>query len=97
MKHHQKAFLPFLYERKETEEGKHDLFMDVNEDIRFRVIDEEFVDLTPEGPTSSSTTGAATTNSADAIASTDTHPKRSPYTITASISESGLGLLSWWS
>ena len=26
--------------------------MDINEPIRFRVIDEEFVDLTPTGPTS---------------------------------------------
>lgn len=34
----------------ETDEGTHDLFMDINEEIRFRVIDECFTDLTPTGP-----------------------------------------------
>ena len=34
----------------ETDEGTHDLFMDINEEIRFRVIDESFTDLTPTGP-----------------------------------------------
>lgn len=73
----------------ETEEGTHDLFMDINEDIRFRVIDEEFADLTPEGP--------APPTKPDGDPSLLTETKKSPYLISASISESGLGLLSWWS
>lgn len=73
----------------ETEEGTHDLFMDINEDIRFRVIDEEFADLTPEGP--------APPTKPDGDPALLTETKKSPYLISASISESGLGLLSWWS
>ncbi|XP_002163071.3 DNA-directed RNA polymerase III subunit RPC8 isoform X1 [Hydra vulgaris] len=70
----------------ETEEGSHDLYMDINEEIRIRVIDEEFLDLTPEGPAPPTIEGE--TKSLET--------KKLPYTITASISESGLGLLSWW-
>ncbi|XP_066924544.1 DNA-directed RNA polymerase III subunit RPC8-like isoform X2 [Clytia hemisphaerica] len=72
----------------ETEDGTHDLFMDINEEIRFRIIDEEFVDLTPEGPAPPPVDGEP----APVVEN-----KRSPYSISASISESGLGLLSWWS
>lgn len=79
----------------ETEDGTHNLFMDINEEVRFRVIDEEFVDLTPEGPAAAtSSTTSADVNEAAASA---IQPKKTPYSITASISESGLGLLSWWS
>jgi len=74
----------------ETDEGSHDLFMDINEEIRFRVIDEEFEDLTPEGP-------AAPSGKADGESTVLAEAKRSPYTISGSVSESGLGLLSWWS
>ena len=31
----------------ETEEGKHDMFMDEGEQIRFRVVEETFVDVSP--------------------------------------------------
>lgn len=72
----------------ETDEGPHDLFMDINEEIRFRIIDEEFVDLTPEGPAPPPVDGEPVL---------PVENKRSPYTVSASISESGLGLLSWWS
>lgn len=34
----------------ETEEGAHDLYMDTGEEIRFRVVDESFVDTSPRGP-----------------------------------------------
>ncbi|XP_077979998.1 DNA-directed RNA polymerase III subunit RPC8-like [Glandiceps talaboti] len=70
----------------ETEEGTHDLFMDVNEEIRFKVVDETFVDTTPVGP---KTIG-------EGSEVTDQDAKRSPYSLTGSISEPGLGLLSWW-
>jgi len=73
----------------QTEEGTHDLFMDINEEIRFRVIDEEFEDLTPEGPAPPKVDGEG------AVVTVET--RKSPYTISASVSESGLGLLSWWS
>lgn len=39
----------------ETEDGNHDLFMDVNEEIRFRVIDEIFLDTTPNNAPTSNT------------------------------------------
>jgi len=71
----------------QTEDGSsHDLFMDINEPIRFRVIDEEFVDLTPTGPTSSGSIEP----------SEPSEQKKAPYSILGSISEDGLGLLSWW-
>lgn len=69
-----------------TEEGSHDLFMDINEPIRFRIIDEDFVDLTPTGPAST----------ASGEASEIPEQKKAPYSILGSISEPGLGLLSWW-
>nr|DBA18271.1 TPA: hypothetical protein GDO54_016541 [Pyxicephalus adspersus] len=72
----------------ETEEGAHDLYMDIGEDIRFRVVDETFIDTSPTGP-----------STADASSSTDTvetQRKEAPYTLVGSISEPGLGLLSWW-
>ncbi|XP_069855738.1 DNA-directed RNA polymerase III subunit RPC8 isoform X3 [Dipodomys merriami] len=70
----------------ETEEGAHDLYMDTGEEIRFRVVDESFVDTSPTGP-----------SSAEATSSSEEPPKKeAPYTLVGSISEPGLGLLSWW-
>ncbi len=34
----------------ETDEGAHDLYMDQGEEIRFRVVDEVFIDTSPTGP-----------------------------------------------
>ncbi|GLG95570.1 hypothetical protein R5R35_013293 [Gryllus longicercus] len=70
----------------ESKDGKHDLFMDPGEPIRFRVTGNKFVetipcDSKPEEQESSETTEKE---------------KIAPYTITASISEPGLGLVSWW-
>ena len=31
----------------ETDEGKHDMFLDEGEQIRFRVVEEAFVDISP--------------------------------------------------
>lgn len=42
----------WVWEYQTDDGSSHDLFMDVNEEIRFRVIDEEFLDLTPTGPVS---------------------------------------------
>ncbi|XP_041473566.1 LOW QUALITY PROTEIN: DNA-directed RNA polymerase III subunit RPC8-like [Lytechinus variegatus] len=70
----------------ESEEGTHDMFMDINEEIRFRVVDEVFTDTTPVGPEDGLEAGA---DESDA--------KKSPYSLVGSISEPGLGLLAWWS
>ncbi|XP_060562211.1 DNA-directed RNA polymerase III subunit RPC8-like [Ruditapes philippinarum] len=70
----------------QMEDGKHDLFMDIGEEIRFRVVDNTFVDTTPVGPENVSKDSDVTEHEV----------KKSPYTITASTSEPGLGLLSWW-
>ncbi|KAF6121154.1 RNA polymerase III subunit H [Phyllostomus discolor] len=70
----------------ETEEGAHDLYMDIGEEVRFRVVDESFVDTSPTGP-----------SSAEAASASEELPKKeAPYTLVGSISEPGLGLLSWW-
>lgn len=70
-----------------TEQGTHDMFMDVNEEIRFRVVDEIFTDLSPAGPEMLSEKKPAD----------EVENKRSPFTITGSITEPDLGLKSWWS
>lgn len=58
----------------ETEEGAHDLYMDTGEEIRFRVVDESFVDTSPTGP-----------SSADATTSSEELPKKeAPYTLVVS-------------
>ena len=62
----------------ETEEGNHDLYMDINEEIRFRVIDEEFVDLTPEGPAAAT----SVTNETVEVVPNQTQAKKAPYSIT---------------
>lgn len=55
----------------ETEEGAHDLYMDTGEEIRFRVVDESFVDTSPTGP-----------SSAEATSSSEELPrKEAPYTL----------------
>ncbi|KAL0625443.1 DNA-directed RNA polymerase III subunit RPC8 [Plecturocebus cupreus] len=58
----------------ETEEGAHDLYMDTGEEIRFRVVDESFVDTSPTGP-----------SSAEATTSSEELPKKeAPYTLVVS-------------
>ncbi|KAK9399822.1 DNA-directed RNA polymerase III subunit RPC8 [Crotalus adamanteus] len=72
----------------ETDEGAHDLYMDTGEEIRFRVVDETFIDTSPTGPSSVEPSTSSGTE--------ETQKKEAPYTIVGSISEPGLGLLSWW-
>ncbi|XP_063984860.1 DNA-directed RNA polymerase III subunit RPC8 isoform X2 [Diachasmimorpha longicaudata] len=64
---------------------RHDLFMDANEIIRFRVVKEEFVETLPSVPTIA---GENSETSENKIVS--------PYTLGAAIDEAGLGLISWW-
>lgn len=55
----------------ETEEGAHDLYMDTGEEIRFRVVDESFVDTSPTGP-----------RSAEVAAASEEPPKKeAPYSL----------------
>lgn len=70
----------------ENEDEKHDLFMDIGEEIRFRIVDETFVDTTPTGPDGGSEESDVS----------DVEAKKVPYTLIGSISEPGLGLQSWW-
>ncbi|XP_058465160.1 DNA-directed RNA polymerase III subunit RPC8 [Malaya genurostris] len=70
------------------EDGKkHDLYMDIGENIKFRVSGEVFEESSPIGPPDQETPSTSTTT-------TDTN--KTPYRIVAAINESGLGLLSWW-
>ncbi|XP_011304208.1 DNA-directed RNA polymerase III subunit RPC8 [Fopius arisanus] len=64
---------------------RHDLFMDANEIIRFRVVKEEFVEILPSAPTGAGETPETSENKTI-----------SPYTLGAAIDEAGLGLISWW-
>jgi DNA-directed RNA polymerase III subunit RPC8 len=73
----------------DTGDSVHDLYLDIGELVRFKVVGETFVDTTPNGPP----------KRMDAVGVSQSGTKedaRCPYSITGSINESGLGLLSWW-
>uniref|UniRef100_A0A1B0D585 DNA-directed RNA polymerase III subunit RPC8 n=1 Tax=Phlebotomus papatasi TaxID=29031 RepID=A0A1B0D585_PHLPP len=70
--------------------GKHDLFMDIGESIKFRVTGEIFEEASPVGGQSSDKASHSSSS-----AST-TEANKTPYRIFGAINESGLGLLSWW-
>lgn len=66
----------------ETDEGAHDLYMDQGEEIRFRVMDEIFLDTSPTGPTKEPAAPAKATSTVPAAATDDgTQKKESPYTL----------------
>ncbi|KAI8070793.1 DNA-directed RNA polymerase III subunit RPC8-like protein [Gongronella butleri] len=74
------------------------LFMDIDEPIRFKVLGENFTDATPSVHPSGSSAGrrqsvADTTASNDLVANSTKIP---PYSLTGTIQQDGLGLLSWW-
>lgn len=58
---------------------------------RFRVVNESFVDTTPNGPPKKNEAFSGSVN----LLQTKEEQK-SPYSITGSINEPGLGLVSWW-
>lgn len=62
----------------------HVLVLEVGEQVRFRVYGEQFVDVSPHGPTNA------------LAAPTELNKTEVPYTIIGSICESGLGLVKWW-
>ncbi|CAM0143080.1 unnamed protein product [Umbelopsis sp. WA50703] len=73
------------------------LFMDIDEKIRFQILSEEFTDTTPTpaniGPAGRRQSAADTTAINDLAANST---KIAPYSLTGTIAEDGLGLLSWW-
>ncbi|KAL1927233.1 hypothetical protein VTP01DRAFT_3862 [Rhizomucor pusillus] len=73
------------------------LFMDIDEPIRFRVLREVFTDKTP---TASMAANAGRRQSAANLTAVNdlqaNSAKIPPYSLTCTIQEDGLGLLSWW-
>ncbi|KAK9457232.1 RNA polymerase III subunit Rpc25-domain-containing protein [Dipodascopsis uninucleata] len=65
---------------------EHELYLDTNERIRFRVEQETFTDQSPAGPSESV--------GAEDEAAVSARPP--PYTLIASCQTYGMGLLSWW-
>lgn len=70
----------------ETEEGAHDLYMDIGEEIRFRVVDETFVDTSPTGPSSAE---ASTSSAAEEV-----QKKEAPYTLVVTMCINSYSLVS---
>jgi DNA-directed RNA polymerase III subunit RPC8 len=84
-----------------VDDNIHDMYIDIDEDIRFRIVDDTFVDVIPksEPPSSAPRTPNPSLHPAQSIKEeTETQDSQHlpPYSITGTINESGLGLLSWW-
>ncbi|KAF8003137.1 DNA-directed RNA polymerase III subunit RPC8 [Metschnikowia aff. pulcherrima] len=60
-----------------------ELFLDINEKIRFRVEEEIFVNIKPQ-------------SSSEALGLDDTSNKAPPYALIASCQTDGMGCVSWW-
>ena len=65
----------------QTEEETHDLYIDEGEEIRFAITSEVFKDITAD-----INKGASEETGAPVV----------PYMLYAQMTDSGLGLLSWW-
>lgn len=72
----------------DVEGARHELAMEMNEEIRFRVVDEKFTDTSPDKPGPS--------HESSSVINHPESKENVPYLITAAINEDGLGLLSWW-
>lgn len=73
----------WVWEYDAGDGNKHDLFMDAGETIKFRVTAETFNETCPSGPAN--------------MQETSENPEsKVPYSLTGSINEPGLGLISWW-
>ncbi|GAB0086893.1 DNA-directed RNA polymerase III subunit RPC8 [Sergentomyia squamirostris] len=81
----------WVWEYPVEDGGKHDLFMDIGENIKFRVTGEIFEEASPVGCKQS---GDKSSHSGNSLATAD--GSKTPYRILGAINESGLGLLSWW-
>jgi len=78
----------WVWEYDTGDGGKHDLFMDAGETIRFRVTAETFNETCPTQPNTKPL--GLNAESADGA------ENKVPYCLTGSINEPGLGLLTWW-
>lgn len=67
------------------------LALEIGEQLRFRIHAEEFLDVSPHGPSSNPSMIPNAT-----LLTPDMNKRQTPYTIVGSICESGLGLLKWW-
>lgn len=76
----------------DEEDKQHNLLLEVGDQIRFRVHKEIFVDVSPQGP---SQVNASVPTPGPSLLS-EGEKTEVPYTIIGSISESGLGMTSWW-
>lgn len=72
----------------ETDDRVHELYFDIGEEIRFRVVKEFFLDTNPSGP--------PVINDSNILNNGHNDGNKCPYTIIGSVNEPGLGLLSWW-
>uniref|UniRef100_A0A336LV94 DNA-directed RNA polymerase III subunit RPC8 n=1 Tax=Culicoides sonorensis TaxID=179676 RepID=A0A336LV94_CULSO len=84
---YEEAEQAWVWEYSLEDGDHHDLFMDINETIKFRVTGETFEESSPIGP--------PVTDDPSNSTNANLEPKV-PYRITGSISEPGLGLISWW-
>lgn len=79
-----------------------ELFMDLDEKIRFRVLAESFAEVAPvqkEALLASVANKLSSTNSLtedDQKLALESVPMVPPYKIIGSVAEDGLGLLTWW-
>ncbi|CAA21883.1 DNA-directed RNA polymerase III subunit rpc8 [Schizosaccharomyces pombe] len=71
----------------EGEDGSEgtELYFDIDEEIRFQIESEDFVDISPKR-----------NKNATAITGTEALESVSPYTLIASCSRDGLGIPAWW-
>lgn len=79
----------WIWEYETEDGGQEKMFMDVGEEIRFRVVAEHFIDTTPSSTLPGNQANAPETSNEEA-------KTKIPYSIEASTADSGLGLLSWW-
>ncbi len=78
----------------ETDEGAHDLYMDQGEEIRFRVVDEVFIDTSPTGPSAEKEgPSAAAAAAPPAVAEDSAQQKEAPYTLIVRILDLKVPLL----
>lgn len=81
-----------------TEDGKHvDLYMDSNEEIRFRVTSTVFTDTSPTCPENIAKAQQTVLEPSVEDKAEDQEEKKIPFRVIGSVNQPGLGLLSWWS
>ncbi|XP_053669747.1 DNA-directed RNA polymerase III subunit RPC8 [Anopheles nili] len=96
---YEEAEQAWVWEYPLEDGNTHDLYMDIGENIKFRVSGEVFEESSPIGPPDqevpSSSAGPSSSGAGSSNASAQ-DVNKTPYRIVAAINESGLGLLSWW-